>query len=233
MGSGNLVKILLKQRDLEMDVKGVNMMSELTYEQALRAFQDKYMEMDLYFDAFDKFCSLVSEKKLNVLEIGCGPGNLAKYLLQKRHNCSFLGIDPNHAMIELARINNPDADFSVMTDKEFTGMKGNFDVIITGFYLPLLSKKGVVNVVAKVADLLKQGGLFYLSTIEGESHETGFEVNNSPNSLPVHIYYHEKEFIMQCLKIEGFDVVDIVRKRYPDPENMYFTDMIYFARKKL
>ncbi len=46
-------------------------------------YQDKFMELDLYNEAYDTFCELIPVKNSKILEIACGPGNITKYLLGK------------------------------------------------------------------------------------------------------------------------------------------------------
>jgi tRNA G46 methylase TrmB len=52
-----------------------------------------FMNLDLYNDSYDAFCSLLSQEKPPILEIGCGPGNITKYLLSKIPSAHWLGID--------------------------------------------------------------------------------------------------------------------------------------------
>ncbi len=43
-----------------------------------------FMNLDLYNDSYDTFCDQVKIKNATILEIGCGPENITKYLLKKR-----------------------------------------------------------------------------------------------------------------------------------------------------
>ena len=38
-------------------------------------------------------CNLITKDKAKLLEIGCGPGNITKYLLSKRTDFNIFGID--------------------------------------------------------------------------------------------------------------------------------------------
>ena len=88
--------------------------TEETYNKSAKQFQDKFMDMDLYNDSYDKFCKLIDKRNANIFEIACGPGNITKYLLTKCPDFRILGIDLSSSMIELAKINNPAADFILM-----------------------------------------------------------------------------------------------------------------------
>lgn len=55
-----------------------------TWNNIASIYQDKFMKLDLYNDSYDYICTSISKQGANLLEIGCGPGNITKYLLSKR-----------------------------------------------------------------------------------------------------------------------------------------------------
>ena len=54
-----------------------------TWNKVAQLYEDKFMDLDLYNDTYDQFCELLLKKNASILEIGCGPGNITKYLLSK------------------------------------------------------------------------------------------------------------------------------------------------------
>ena len=80
-----------------------------TWNKLASLYQDKFMDLELYNESYDAFCNSIAKENANILEIGCGPGNITKYLLLKRPNYQIYGIDVAPNMIELARQNNPTA----------------------------------------------------------------------------------------------------------------------------
>lgn len=44
-----------------------------TYDSVAINYEEKFMDMDLYDDTYDYFCSLLKNES-KVLDIGCGPG---------------------------------------------------------------------------------------------------------------------------------------------------------------
>ena len=65
--------------------------------------QDKFMNLDLYNDTYDFICKAIATPNAKLLEIGCGPGNITKYLLSQRPDFDIFGIDIAPNMIELAK----------------------------------------------------------------------------------------------------------------------------------
>ena len=78
-----------------------------TWNKVAKLYQEKFMNLDLYDDTYDTFCEQVNIENSTILEIGCGPGNITKYLLNKRPDFRIEGIDISSNMIELANIHWP------------------------------------------------------------------------------------------------------------------------------
>ena len=89
-----------------------------TFNKLADAYQEKYMHFDFYFDTYDTFCELVTNDSAAILEVACGPGNITKYLLNKRPGFKIEGIDLAPNMVELAKVNNPTASFQVMDSRK-------------------------------------------------------------------------------------------------------------------
>jgi ubiquinone/menaquinone biosynthesis C-methylase UbiE len=55
-----------------------------------KVYQDKFMDVSLYHDSFDVFCSHIKKENPSVLELACGPGNITQYLLKKTSRFKYL-----------------------------------------------------------------------------------------------------------------------------------------------
>src|SRR5690606_25663524 len=100
-----------------------------TWDKMASLYQDKFMNLDLYNETYDFICNAITKESANVLEIGCGPGNITKYLLSKRPDFDIFGIDIAPNMIALARINNPEASFAVMDSRHISKLETRYDGI--------------------------------------------------------------------------------------------------------
>ena len=202
-----------------------------TYDKAAKDYQDKFMDMDLYNDTYDKFCELIDKESPDILEIGSGPGNISRYLLYKRPDFKILGIDLAPNMIDLARLNNPSASFEVMDCRDIGKLDSRFDAIMCGFCMPYLSKDDCAIMTEDFARLLNHSGVVYISTMEDEYNKSGFEVTSFSGENRVYIYYHQADYLTDCLRNNGFDIIDLQRKDYPEPDGTYLTDLILIAKK--
>jgi len=203
-----------------------------TYNNAAKNYQARFMGMDLYHDTYDSFCALIKKQNASVFEIACGPGNVTRYLLSNRPDFRIFGIDLAPNMVELAKINNPNADFQVMDCRNIDKLKNSFDAIMCSFCMPYLSKEECAKLIAVSSKLLNPNGLLYLSTMEGDYSNSGFETTSFSGPDKVFIYYHQADFLSDCLINNGFQIVDLQRKICPESNGTFFKDMIFIAQKK-
>lgn len=103
----------------------------------------------MYNDTYDRFYELVEKLNPAILEIGCGPGNITKYLSAKRPDFRIEAIDVAPNMIELAKANMPTAHFRVMDCREMGRLPSTYDAIIAGFCLSYFSKRTVPGCLRK------------------------------------------------------------------------------------
>lgn len=192
-----------------------------------KTYQDKFMNVDLYKDSFDFFCQNIKNKNGDILEIACGPGNITKHLLNKNPNLKILGIDLAPNMIELAKVNNPTAEFQVMDCRNIETLDKKFDAIMCGFCLPYLSKKETSKLFIDASQLLKPGGLFYLSTMEDDHSKSTFKKGSSGDEIFMH--YYPFDFLKKELNKNHFQILHFERKEYIHNEEET-TDLIIIAQ---
>jgi 2-polyprenyl-3-methyl-5-hydroxy-6-metoxy-1,4-benzoquinol methylase len=202
-----------------------------TWNKLASAYQDKFMDLDLYNDTYDIFCQLVNKPQASIFEIGCGPGNITRYLLAKRPDFKLEAIDIAPSMIELARTNNPTARFSVMDCRDIDQLPGPYDAILCGFCMPYLSKEDCVKLIKDSAALLEDDGIFYFSAIEGDDHQSGWETDSSEQNK-LYVYYHQEDYLRKALTAHQFDLLYLNRKSYPITTAASSSHMIFIARKK-
>ena len=170
-----------------------------TYNKVAVNYQHKFMTLDLYHDTFDEFCRQVNNKNATILELGCGPGNITKYLLNSFPQFKITGLDLAPRMIELAKKNNPGADFRIMDCRDIDKIEEKYDAIMCGFCMPYLSKEESAKLIQDASKLLRPGGVLYISTMEGDYDKSGYEATSFSSGDEVYIYYHQAKFIEDSL----------------------------------
>lgn len=173
-----------------------------TWNNLASTYQDKFMNLDRYNETYDFICNSITKDKPSLLEIGCGPANITKYLLSKKPDFDIFGIDIAPNMIELAKQNIPNSRFEVMDCREIGKLENRFDGIICGFCLPYLSKKEASTLIQDSYKLLNPEGIIYISFVEGAYEKSDFKT--SPNGR-VFFYFHELERIESELTSNNFE----------------------------
>ena len=74
-----------------------------TWNKVASLYQEKFMKLDFYNETYNFICNSIIKDSAKLLEIGCGPGNITKYLLTQRPDFNIYGIDIAPNMIELAK----------------------------------------------------------------------------------------------------------------------------------
>jgi 2-polyprenyl-3-methyl-5-hydroxy-6-metoxy-1,4-benzoquinol methylase len=192
-------------------------------------YQAKFMDLHLYNDSYDYICNSLTKQKAKLLEIGCGPGNVSKYLLSKKPDFDILGIDIAPNMIKLAKVNNPTATFKVMDSRKILDLDTKYDGIICGFCLPYMSPTESNELISNSYDLLNENGLIYLSFVEGSPDKSDFKIGAGGR---VYFQYHSLEALKTQLIKMNFDAVETFKVQYKTSETEFDIHTILIARKK-
>ncbi|MDB5221477.1 MAG: Methyltransferase type 11 [Chitinophagaceae bacterium] len=200
-----------------------------TWNKVAKLYQDKFMDLDLYDDTYDTFCEEVKIENATILEIGCGPGNITKYLLNKRPDFRIEGIDISPNMIELAKANNPTVNFKVMDCREIDKLHSTFDGIICGFCLPYLSESDSSKLVKDCGNLLNDKGVLYISFVEGDYSKSGFQTASSGDRT--YFYFHTLESLRKELANNNFETIKLLNKIYKKSIATEEVHTVLIARK--
>ncbi len=194
-----------------------------------QSYQDKFMDVSLYHDSFDIFCNLIQKENAKVLELACGPGNITQYLLKKRPDFNILGTDLAPNMIELAKINNPQANFQLLDSRNINSLNKTYDAIMCGFCLPYLSKEEAIQLIVDASKVLTSDGVIYISTMEDDYSKSEFKKGSSGDEIFMH--FHEGDYLTEALKINGFKHINVKQQDYPTTDGSKVIDLIIIAQK--
>jgi len=193
------------------------------------SYERKYMNVDLYADTFDFFCNKITNRHAKVLEIACGPGNVTRYLLDKRPDLDILATDLAPNMLQIAKMNNPETRIMLLDCKKIKELQEKFDAIMCGFCLPYLSKEEVIQLIADAYDILKPNGVLYISTMEDDYSKSGYQKSSNGDELYVH--YHEAGYLVEAMEKKGFKVDLVERKDYHQPDGSITKDLVIVSEK--
>lgn len=193
-------------------------------------YQEKFMDFDLYHDTFNFFLEAIKKNNAFILEIGCGPGNITKFLLNKKTNLKILGIDIASNMIDLAKKNVPSAEFKVLDCKNLKSLTSRFDAVLCGFTLPYLNKEEALELIKDSSKIINKDGILYISTMEDDYEKSKLISSSSNKDSGLFTYYHQEDYLSEELIKNGFEILKTIRKEYPEPKDDS-KDLIIIAKK--
>lgn len=199
-----------------------------TWNKLVDWYDQTFMHDLRYKSCYDRFLELLSVQNSSVLEIGCGPGNIADYMLSLRADLKWTGIDYAPAMVKRAAKNCPQAEFMVLDARELKTWRRKFDALMLGFCIPYFSPAELCDYLPAWLKRVNANGLVYLSFVEGDPSLSGTKVSSS--GLACDFYYYRSETIEQALADCGAKIEYIEKILYPKSNNQIETHIIIIAR---
>jgi ubiquinone/menaquinone biosynthesis C-methylase UbiE len=192
-------------------------------------YETHFMDLDIYNDSYQTFCNLFTETNPRILDIGCGPGNITKQLLQFLPTADLMGIDMAENMIELAKKNVPSAYFEVMDCRTLDHYHGEFEGVVAGFCIPYLNADETAKLFADVYDVLTEDGLFYISFVAGDPSNSGFITGSTGDRM--FFNYHTEEALKNTLLETGFQLLHTAEISYTKRDASTELHTVFIARK--
>ncbi len=168
------------------------------------------------------------ERGGKVCDVGCGPGQVARYLHDRGSN--VFGIDLSPSMVEQARLLSPNIPFHEgnmlaldLPDENLAG--------ITAFYAIVnLPRDDIPAVFREMIRVLRPGGLLLLAFHVGHETIRPNELWGHPISMDFHLY--EVGAISCHLRAAGFEIGAVLEREPYAPGIEYQSRRAYvFARK--
>lgn len=201
-----------------------------TWKKVANIYEEKFMDIDLYNESYTAFCSEISKSDASILEIGCGPGNVTRWLRKHLPESTILATDVASEMIEVAKKNVDNVQFEILDARDIDSLKEKFDAVLCGFCVPYLDKSDLKLLIQNSASLLNYGGVIYLSFIEGDYSDSELQTGSTGDSMKVH-YYKESE-VHGFFETNSIDPIQSIRVPYPLPDGSEQIHLILLGRKK-
>lgn len=153
----------------------------ILYNQLAEIYEAMYHSFIDYQDEYQFYSGILESKNYKeVLEIGCGSGNLASKFLS--NNWRYHGLDFSENMLDIARSKNPSGKFSQGDMRAFTLSHKVQSAIITGRTISyLLTNEDVIEAFRAIHNNLDDDGILvfdfidasrYIPTIAKDGHIT-------------------------------------------------------------
>jgi ubiquinone/menaquinone biosynthesis C-methylase UbiE len=162
-----------------------------------------------------------------VCDMGCGPGQIARYL--RDEGATVFGLDLSPGMLEQARVLNPGIPFREGNMMALDLRDGTLAGIAAFYAIVNIPKESLPLVFGEMARVLQPGGLLMLAFHAGD--EILHEDELWGQSISMDFLFFQPLEIRRLLELAGFAIEDVV-EREPYPEVEYQSRRAYiFARK--
>jgi SAM-dependent methyltransferase len=176
-------------------------------QQTINTYNNSAQELAEYFSGvsgprkkfIDQIFSYCSKNNPKILEIGCGDGREAEYILNKTNN--YRGFDISKGMINLAKKRKLEADFFI-ADMEKDNFAEEYDIVFSLSSLLHSNRRVIKKIINKIANNLTEKGILAIDLkIEDKYRQ---EVKNDKFGKRVFYYYPQKlieKFVSKKYKI--------------------------------
>ena len=176
-------------------------------------------------ELLEQFAESVRSQGL-VCEIGCGPGQIARYLQDR--GVRMCGIDLSQEMVRCARNLNPDISFERGDMLALDAPDDTWAGIVSFYAIIHLKREDAARALEGMYRVLKPGGRLLVSFHGGEGVLHREEWYGEPVSIDVTLF--EPGEMKGYLEAAGFEVERVVEREHYDFE--YPTVRLYaFGRK--
>ena len=199
-----------------------------SYNQNAKAYAEKFMCHEPYTKQAKAFAELLRSGD-SVLDIGCGPGNVAKQLLSAK-SLQITGIDLSDEMVKLASANVPSGRFYCQDIRQAEFVAGSFDAIVLSFSIVHLKEAEADKLLRQAISWTKRNGHLFVSFMSGKV--AGFE-QTSFSRQPIYFNYFDSDTILQLLSDQGLEIIHSEQQDYHEPDGTITQDHFIFGRRSV
>ena len=160
-----------------------------------------------------RVAKLVGEVGGPLLDVGCGPGHVARALHEL--GVDVRGVDLSPAMVALARQLNPGIEFAVGDMLELELEPGSLGGAVAFYSMIHLARDDLDLVVTTLADAIRPGGPLLVAVHAGTGLLTAEEVLGEPVTMAVTLF--DQDEVAGAMERAGF-AVESAETRDPYPE---------------
>ena len=199
-----------------------------SYNQNAKAYADKFMCHEPYTKQAKAFAELLRSGD-SVLDIGCGPGNVAKQLLSAK-SLQITGVDLSEEMVKLASANVPSGRFYCQDIRQAEFVTGSFDAVVLSISIVHLKDVEAEDLLRKAISWTKRTGHLCVRFMAGKL--AGFE-QTSFSRQPIFFNYFDHGKIAKLLSEQGMEIIHSEQQDYHEPDGTITQDHFIFGRRSV
>jgi SAM-dependent methyltransferase len=165
------------------------------YDKNPQSYANKFDSYNVRTDDVDRALRLNESGVNKVLELGCGTGREAEYIISRIGVDNYIGVDASSGLIELARKKVPEGDFRVEDMRETSVSSETLGVVFSFASMLHVNREEMAKIIDNCYKWLKTGGIIYISTKYGKYREEKIEKLGDDK---YYYFYEPKDFEELC-----------------------------------
>lgn len=195
------------------------------YDKNAGNYAEKFDDYEVYQNRIRDFQRKHIPRGAHILDLGCGPGNNIRTILDQDASCLFDGVDLSAEFINIARQRFPQFTFRLRNICDMD-MQRRYDVVLASFCIVHLTDSEAAGFIKSLPNFTKKGGTLYLSYMNGET--SGFETTSFSRDK-IFFNYFQDDFIFSRLEHAGFSILEVSKEDYAEPDGSTTIDTFIYA----
>ncbi len=200
-----------------------------TFDRNAAIYADKYFDLSQYDSHYDAFLDALPEGEVRLLDLACGPGNVAAYLKARRSDALIVAADRSDAMLEQAKARVPGIEVRNIDCRDVSALGITFHGVAFFFGLSYFNPDDANAVLNQIHRVLAPDGVLLLASVAGEPSDSGEQTTK--NGDRVFSFYRRPAEINSMLVAAGFSIIGTSTVDSPANASFASTDVITLARK--
>lgn len=208
-----------------------NLESVQTFDLHAQRYTEKYADLPDYDGHYLQLLAALPAEPCAVLDLACGPGQVAAFLAARRPELDYWCVDRSVAMLEQVQQRLPQARCVQADCRDLQCLPEDlqFGAAAFCFGLSYLNEADAQRTLAELFRLLCAGAPLLLSSVAGDAALSGVQVNASGDR--VHSFYRSADQITQMLRAAGFQILEHAVIASPASASLKTEDVVLLARR--
>ncbi|WP_339941260.1 class I SAM-dependent methyltransferase [Undibacterium luofuense] len=208
-----------------------NLESVQTFGLHARRYAEKYADLPDYDQYYDALLAALPAQACAVLDLACGPGQVAAYLAARRPELDYWCVDRSAAMLEQVQQRLPQARCVQADCRDLQCLPEDlqFGAAAFCFGLSYLNEDDAARSLAELFRLLHSGAPLLLSSVAGDAALSGVQV--SAGGDRVHSFYRSAGQIAAMVCAAGFQILEQALIASPASASQQTEDVVLLARR--
>lgn len=199
--------------DPQQKMKKYTLINKEAYDKLASEYKQRVVSSSKYKEPLDNLAGLSLKyakqrfKKIDVLEIGPGNGEIARYFNDR--SCSVVALDISKKILEVVNETAPKTKLVCADILDYKIPSGKFSLVYCGALIHLFKVEDVHKLMKKIWDGLKSNGILFVNTTIHNKSSEGFYIKEDYSGKIKRFRHQYTELEFRNLVAQGgFKVID-------------------------